>query len=335
MAKFGWKGDDALLVSKTRMRYPYYSMIMEAYRYGKITLEDVKDQLRHRAFHPDVVDTMASIAEERKRRYERSERARLLRTIAKREQALERVLEAYKERQIEKEDALAILEDYDYNRDEAEYMLESAEIEEKRRERETSVGILDALFIEGKITEETYRLRLKELAYSNKAIDQRVMYAKMRKAGKVRRLTASQWARLFREKHVTEIQFRNAMREYGYPDDDIDKLVLLYAPPVPKPPKPLRTTVGLDIEVPVAARPVKPVLIDSVIGLSITIPEESLPMKIVKVRSTIGIDVEIPEESKPVEIVREKSTIGIDVEPLEVPAKVKRIDTTVGLEVMV
>jgi len=209
-----------------------------------------------------------------------------------------------------------LLVDYEYTEDEADVLLETATIEEKRRERETSVGVLDTLFIEDKITEEQYRLRLKQLEFSNKAIEQRVMYVKIRKEGKVRRLTPAQWARLFREKMVTEDEFRTAMSGYGSPGDDIDKLVMLYAPPVPKPPKPIETVIGLEIEPVAIYRPVIIPVKETVIGLEIEPIKEYRPKEVAIIETTIGLQIEPEVEYRPKEVAVIETTIGLEVEPI-------------------
>jgi len=288
MGKFGWSEEDAKLIVDTRMRYPYYSMIMEAYRYGHITLEEVKEQLRHRAFHPDVIDEMADVAKKRKEDYEKRERARLFRTIAKRERAKDDIIALYQAREMTREEALDLLQDYEYSLDEATWELEYGEVQERRRERTLSQSMLSARFRAGLMTEDEYRSRLLAMDYPLTAANQIVELDKVRKEERPLILTPAQWARAYQLRIVDEKEFTDYLNSRNMPERQQEILKKLYAPKKPKPPKKVKATVGISLSAPLKPRIVKKP--ETSTGLVLEVSEPYVPKKITKRKTTVGLE---------------------------------------------
>jgi len=86
------------------------------------------------------------------------------------------------------------------------------------------------LFKTGKIDETTFRNLLKEMGYTDKAINAYVQLAKEERTEKERDLTKSEILRAYREGILSEDEVRDKLREMGYDPEEIDILINLYKP---------------------------------------------------------------------------------------------------------
>ncbi len=131
------------------------------------------------------------------------------------------IVEAYLEQLITKDDAVKLLEQIGYDKEEATFILQLAEAKEKQKDIKQEIDIYVKAYSRGIITEQELKDKLTKLKLTQDRIDYYVEKAKLMRHNTTKLPSKADIKKWLEDGIITEQEFVNLMKQLGYQEQFI------------------------------------------------------------------------------------------------------------------